>query len=405
VSSLSGSFLPALGSGNSTPNTIANFGQDSSFAGNKTAQGNQDGNSIGDFYYTPESGYLALCTSNLTAPAVKPQENFNTVLYAGNSTVTAHTGLGFQPDLCWFKRRSGLDSHLWYDVVRGNNKVLKCNNIGAEATDGTDTFKSFDTDGFTLGTRNELNHSSHTFVAWNWKAGGADVLNELGTIDSQVSANADAGFSIVSYNGNGLDNADSIGHGLSKKPELVISKDRTAYNWYVDYFENGTNTNHLELNGNSSGNTAWTPWGSASTTLLTSISSGGGGWWTNNTHDQISYCFHSVDGYSKVGSYIGNGLADGTFVYTGFRVKWLLTKQSTVTGDWTLHDAVRDIDNPLFNELVANTQGADHTSDADMDFTSNGFKIRRASGQFNTSGATIIYLAFAEYPFKYANAR
>jgi hypothetical protein len=382
----------------------ANFGQDSSFAGNKTAQGNQDSNSVGDFFYEPPTDFLALCTSNLTAPAVKPQENFNTVTYTGNGTSQSITGVGFQPDFIWDKARSFAKSHILVDAVRGINKILFSESTSAEY-DVTDRTTSFDSDGFSIGSHASVNQNTSTYVAWNWKAGGADVLNELGTIDSQVSANADAGFSIVSYTGDGLDNADSIGHGLSKKPELVITKDRTAYNWYVDYFENGTPTKHLELNGSGASGT-WYPWASASTTLLTSISSGGGGWWTNNTNNQISYCFHSVDGYSKVGSYTGNGLVDGPFVYTGFRPVYFLVKNTTTSAtSWRIYDNKRVAYNPINKILYPDTNGIESSTSHPVDFLSNGIKVRGTFSEVNTNGNTYIYLAFAEYPFKYTTAR
>jgi hypothetical protein len=215
---LSGTFFPVVGEGGSGSNEtfILNAGQDSSFAGNKTAQGNQDGNSIGDFYYTPPSGYLALCTSNLTAPAVKPQENFNTVLYAGNSSSQSITGVGFQPDFLWIKARNDNRSNTIWDAVRGiNHQLYSDTTSGGDSSD----LASFDSDGFSFSstTNHNYNNSVNTYVAWNWKAGNATLGTgdfTQGSIASTCSRNVDAGFSIVSYTGSG--STGTVGHGLSK---------------------------------------------------------------------------------------------------------------------------------------------------------------------------------------------
>jgi hypothetical protein len=293
-------------------------------------------------------------------------------------------------------------SHRLYDAVRGVTHHLRSNTTGAETTDTELT--SFDADGFTIDDdgNGSINDNNIAYVAWNWKANGSGSSNTNGSITSTVSANVDAGFSIVSYTGTG--SVATIGHGLSAKPELIITKARSdSQQWGV---QNGTlgATKYLLLDTTGAAGTASSLWNDTEPT--SSVFTVGTTATTNGSSTTyIAYCFHSVDGYSKVGSYTGNGNADGTFVYTGFKPMYVLTKQSSTTGSWTIHDAKRDIDNPLFNELIANGSDAEHTSDADMDFTSNGFKIRRASGQFNTNGATVIYLAFAETPFKNSNAR
>ena len=385
-----------------------NFGQDSSFAGLKTAQGNQDGNDIGDFYYAPPTGFLALCTSNLPDVAVVPSENFNTVLYTGNSSTNAITGVGFQPDFTWFKCRSETRSHSLVDSVRGFNgtsgRVIQSASTNAEWESAY--INSLNSDGFTVsGSENYINNSSHTYVAWNWKAGNATLASNAftqGSIASTCSRNVDAGFSIVSWTGTG--SAGTVGHGLSKKPEMILVKRRDdATGWRVFHDANAANY-HLVLETTAARASSSSIFNNTEPTASL-FTVGAGGSVNESSGTFIAYCFHSVDGYSKVSSYIGNASADGTNVYTGFKPAYVMTKQSSTTGDWTLHDSARDIDNPLFNELTANSSGAEGTSDADMDFTSNGFKIRRASGQFNASGATVLYLAFAEQPFKYSNAR
>jgi len=380
---------------------IANFGQDSSFAGNKTAQGNQDGGGIGDFYYTPPSGFLALCTKNLPDPAVIPSEHFNTVTYAGNGgSNTITTGLA--PDLIWIKQRNAGDWHHLFDEIRGHNNALFSNDTQAESTKAWGM--SLNADSFSTTTSNgAVNGSSSTYVSWNWKANGTGVSNTDGSITSTVSANADAGFSIVSYTGTG--SAATIGHGLSSAPEMIIVKPRDGSSngkWSVYDSTNG-NTKRLYLNTTAASATSggWsntsptnTVWTMASYAEL-----------TGSGTNFIAYCFHSVDGYSKVGSYTGNGNSDGTFVYTGFRPAYVLIKGSSVAENWNLYDSARTPENDSLDErLKPNSSAAEVTSDM-IDFTSNGFKIRTTDGEINTSGATYIFLCFAEHPFKHTNAR
>jgi hypothetical protein len=391
-------WIPAL-SRYSGGKSVVNFGQDSSFAGNKTAQGNQDGNAIGDFYYTPPTGFLALCTKNLPAPTVIPSEHFNTVLYTGNGSTQSITGVGFQPDLVWTKGRSAADNNSLFDIVRGVTKELNSNGTGAEGT--ASGVASFDTDGFTLGSNVGINGSSKTYVAWNWKAGGTAVSNTSGSITSSVSANTDAGFSIVSYTGTGV-NA-TVGHGLSKAPNLTIIKPRSfADNWIVTYDSVDGSDDQAYLNLTNAGNSP-----SASFVVAQNATTLGLTSW-NNVNDAsdtyIAYCFHSVDGHSKVSSYTGNGSADGPFVHTGFRPAWVLQKNTSGFG-WQIWDSTRDPHNVATRELFANSSSTEY-SDAtytSIDFLSNGFKLRTNNTSEN-SGENI-YLAFAESPFKHSNAR
>jgi hypothetical protein len=395
-------------SGNETT-WVANFGQDSSFAGNKIAQGKQDGNEIGDFYYTPPSGFLALCTANLPDPTVIPSEHFNTVTYTGNNTSSlAVTGVGFQPDWVWIKNRSIARNHGTYDAIRGATKDLIPNDTGAESTRSTG-LTAFNSDGFSLGSHNNVNEYTASFVAWNWKAGNATLGTgdfTQGTIASTCSRNVDAGFSIVSYTGNQTASA-TVGHGLSKAPEMVIIKNRDAagYGWLVGH-DAITWEKYVVLNTTAALNVEDVFNDTAPTA---SVFSPGGTTFGNKTGDDIiAYCFHSVDGYSKCGSYTGNGSTDGTFVYTGFRPAMIIAKRSTSVEDWQIIDTTRasynvaDIRlNPNnSNAEVSNTNGGDR-----LDILSNGFKGRDPAGQWNTSGSTYIYIAFAEQPFKHSNAR
>ena len=403
-------FFFGVASGSGTLVYKANFGQDSSFASAKAAQGNQDGNDIGDFFYAPPSGFLALCTSNLPDVAVIPNEHFNTVLYTGNNANNrAITGVGFAPDLVWVKSRPANSNHNISDSVRGNNKILFPNSTAGETT--PNTISSLNSDGFTVGDGNgyDVNKNGESIVSWNWKAGGSSSSNSDGSITSTVSANVDAGFSIVGYTGNNVAGA-TIGHGLSAKPDLIIVKIRP---------DNYTGRVYNSI----SGATKYLDW--ASTATLGTYQH----MWNNTEptdevfsvgHDVtvggypirtfIAYCFHSVDGYSKVGSYVGNDNADGTFVYTGFRPAWVMVKNTVTAGEgWLIVNNKTDPINTTGTYLSASSSSAEQgtsgtTFSRSFDFTANGFKLRGNSTEIN-DGETMIYIAFAETPFKYSNAR
>ena len=407
-SGLTGSWVFATSQVNGTDN-ITNFGQDSSFAGNKTAQSNTDDNGYGDFYYSPPTDYLALCTQNLDNPAAGlwsggDNQAFNTVTYAG--TNNEHTlDVGFQPDFSWFKVRNlGTQEHALFDSLRGNERLMSDTTNAEESR--PDDFTEFTSTGVTIkGSSTFINNTSYTYVAWNWKANGSDVLNENGTIDSQVSANTDAGFSIVSYTGNGTAGA-TIGHGLGTVPEMMIVKRRDATASWQVYHSTQGNGKFFDLHASDAVQTATNRWNDTSPT--SSLFSLGDNTNVNaSSGTYIAYCFHSVDGYSKVGSYTGNGSSDGTFVYTGFRPAYVMLKKTSAAGDWAMLDAKRNTYNVVQKMLRA--QGSDVEADTSnsftTDFTSNGFKCRATNGNFNASGGTYIYIAFAETPFKYSNAR
>ena len=413
INSSSLGYFPGLSAGG-TPVSVANFGQDSSFAGNKTAQGNQDGNDIGDFYYTPPTGFLALCTKNLPDVDVVPSEHFNTVLWTGNGSTQSISNLGFQPDFVWIKQRSNADSNVVFDAVRGVHKRLVTDATAAEA-DWTSVDKGLDvfsSDGFTVKDDSSGNYSvnknSGTFVAWNWKANGSGSSNTDGSITSTVSANVDAGFSIVSWTGNeGSD--DTIGHGLSKAPEMIIAKVRgEGWSWAVFHEDVGKNKKLL-LNSTDAESTDTDVW--ADTLPTSNVFTVGTDILTNwDGRNYIGYCFHSVDGYSKVGQYNGNGNADGKFVYTGFKPAFVMVKNTTNVGEgWLIVNNKTDPINPTGTYLSANSsfqeQGTSGTTfSRSFDFTANGFKLRGNSTEVNEN-TPIIYIAFAETPFKYSNAR
>ena len=389
-----------IGSGAAGNSDVSNFGQDSSFAGNKTAQGNADDNGYGDFYYTPPTGFLALCTQNLPEPTVVPSEHFNTVLWSGNSSTQSITGVGFAPDLPWIKCRNSAQSHRLNDTVRGVAKTLFSDGTGAEATDETDGLTSFDSDGFSLGASGAYNQSGRTYVAWNWKANGTGVSNTNGSITSTVSANVDAGFSIVSYTGTG--SAGTIGHGLSSAPEMVILKGRDfADNWYV-WHEALAATEVIRLDITNAKVSSDLFSNTEPTASVFSIKAG----YNLTGRDFITYCFHSVEGYSKVGSYTGNGSSDGTFVHCGFRPAYVMIK-NTLAGGWTIMDMARDTYNDYEKVLQAQSSNAETTEANQLDSVSNGFKLRTDGtySRFNNSGHTYIFLAIAETDFKHSNAR
>ena len=539
-------FFIAHGSSGGTGGLSVNFGQDSSFAGTKTAQNNTDDNGIGDFYYTPPSGYLALCTANLPDPSIAlPGDHFNTVLYTGNGSTQSITGVGFQPNLNWIKARNSPEYHVLHDVLRGANNRLFSNTTDAETT--APTMTSFDSDGFSVstdgGTYSSTNANGTTYAAWNWKGtGGAapsktytvtvtnpgsgnrytldgrvsgtnaipitleeggtytfdqsdssnsghplrfsttsngthgggseyttgvttngtpgsagaytritvaasaptlyyyctahsDMGAEIttpgvgggvssldGTIASVVNANTTAGFSIVSYTGTGVA-GDTMGHGLSQTPEVVIMKKRASNgadgvrNWTV-WHKDLTDGNYLYLSTDNAqfagrffgevGNGTY-PYTEPTASLITfgGVNTGQYQEVNYNGDDYIMYCFHSVEGYSKIGSYTGNGNADGAFVYTGFRPAFVLFKLASLSGDsWTIIDNKRDTYNQSYKALFPNLTSSENTvTNNHCDFVSNGIKIRNNLSRLNAVSQTYIYMAFAENPVKYSNAR
>jgi hypothetical protein len=379
---------------------VSNFGQDSSFAGNKTAQNNTDDNGVGDFYYAPPSGFLALCTANLDTPAVVPGENFNTVLWTGNGSTQSITGVGFQPDFTWIKSRSSANWHQVQDAVRGATKSLFTNETNAEVTN-SDYLNSFDSDGFSLGNDGDVNGSSKTYVAWNWKADNTSgSTNTDGSITSTVAANPDAGFSIVSYTGNGTAGA-TVGHGLSSAPEMYIVKNRDgSYVWYV-YHADLTTGNILQLNATDAQSSSSFTNSTEPTSSVFSLGSAAP--FNGSGSNFIAYCFHSVDGFSKFGSYAGDtsGLP---FVYCGFKPRWILIKVTNATANWYLVDTSRNTYNVVDKYLLPSSANAEGTFTT-LDVLSNGFKFRGSDASFNQSGNNYIYMAFAEFPTKFANAR
>jgi hypothetical protein len=406
TSGLSYGISSASGSSTSTFTVILNSGQDSSFAGTETAQGNTDANGIGDFYYAPPSGFLALCTANLPEPTIgansttQADDHFESVLYEGDGS-TQNIAVNFKPDWTWIKNRDATDDHQLFDSSRGATNVLESNTTAAEAAND-DTLTAFISTGFSLGDDVTVNTNNESYASWNWLAnGGTTSSNSDGSITSTVQANTDAGFSIVTYTGTGS-NA-TVGHGLSSVPQMYIVKRRSnTGNWYT-YHESIGNTKRLRLDENSVATTESTAWNNTSPTssvfsIGTSVDVNAG----SNTY--VSYCFHSVEGYSKIGSYTGNVALDGTFVYTGFEPAFILLTNTVNAGyNWSVWDGVRNPFNVATKHLfpdLAYVEGAFPS----LDLLSNGFKLRHPDLYYN-AGVKFIYMAFAKSSFKYANAR
>jgi hypothetical protein len=366
------------------------------------------------FAYTPPSGFVTLNTRNLPTPTIgatastTANKYFNATTYTGNGTSQSITNSGsMQPDWVWLKCRSTNYRNQLYDSVRGATKALFSDSTDAEGTyQGVTAFNS---NGFSLGTELGANASGDTFVGWQWRASNTTaVTNTQGSINSSVSANTTAGFSIVTYTGNGTSGA-TVGHGLGVAPSMVILKQRDgASSWQVKHVSLNANQN-LILNSTAAVDTApGSGYISAiSSTTLTLLN--GGSAITNvnaNNGTYVAYCFAQVAGYSAFGSYTGNGSSDGPFVFTGFRPRFFMTKCSSSTGDWHMTDTARYPTNSStsMGYLDANTSAAEGNFNI-YDGLSNGFKVRDNGSVVNASGATYIYMAFAENPFKYANAR
>ena len=393
-----------------------NFGQDSSFAGAETAQGNTDANGNGDFYYAVPTGFLAMCSANMEEPTIGgisstlPTDYFNTVLYTGNGSPATHT-LGFRPNLVWGKRRNiGNQNHWWINDVTDIDAFMSSDTTDGEATTAGTTFNA--NGSFTTANNDLYVNNGSNYVVWAWKAGGTTTTNDasatgIGSQDSVYQANTTAGFSIVTYTGTGSNDTFAHGvqvNGVATAPNWIIHKRRDSAQHWVHYHVGIGNTRSVLFNTDAQNSASAVNFNNTSPTS-TVFSLGTDAYANASGGTYVAYCFAEVEGYSKFGSYTGNGNADGTFVYTGFRPAWVLIKKFNASGtDWMLVDSTRDTINPVDNTLFpsGNTQELDGD---DKDFVSNGFKHRSTGSSENASGDTYIYMAFAEAPFKYANAR
>jgi hypothetical protein len=394
-----------------------NFGQNPSFSGNTTAGTFTDSNSKGLFKYQPPSGFLALCEDNLPTPAISdPGKYFKTVLYTGDgNNGRSIVGVGFTPDLVWIKGRNNAtyDQKVW-DSVRGPLIQLEPSSTQQEVL-VSNSVVSFNSDGFSVGSYGAVNLNASSQVAWCWRAGaGTTSTNTNGSITSVVSVNQDAGFSIVSYTGTGASNA-TVGHGLGKVPAFGVVKCRdtnsVSNEWRAQH-KGLTSGYYIVLSSTAAqaqiSATSFGSLGTFTSSSTVTLQAGSSDSTTTNESGKryIMYLWAEIEGYSKFGSYVGNGSADGPFVYCGFKPAFVLIKRATGgTGNWAIFDNSRDSTNPVFGYLVAESSAVEERGTAVIDFTSNGFKIRNSWTTINSSGDTIIFAAFAESPFQTANSK
>ena len=323
----------------------------------------------------------------------KPSDYFNTKLYTGTGATHNITGVGFQPDFTWIKARTAAFNSLLTNVVNGVNSQLSSNTTSSDYG-FTNAITSFDSDGFTTTTAGETNENGENFVAWNWLADNTSgSSNTDGSITSTVSANTTSGFSIVSYTGTGA-NA-TVGHGLGAVPKMIIVKKYNVTGSWGVYHNSLGNGNFLYLNDTNASASNSTLWNNTSPTSSV-FNLGSSAISNSSSNSHIAYCFAEKTGYSKFGSYVGNGSStDGTFVYTGFSPSFLILKRTTDSiGSWTMYDNKRHTYNPNGEYLLANDSGAAVAFD-NVDFLSNGFKLRAG---FNNASSTYIYMAIAKEP-------
>jgi hypothetical protein len=363
------------------------------------------------FVHAAPSGFKALCTQNLPTPtigattATQAGKFFTPLLWTATGTTQSITGVGFQPDFLWIKDRQNANGHRLQNIVGGASKYLASDSTNAETTDAN-FVASIDSDGWSMGSGNY--GAGRSLVAWNWKANGSGSSNTAGSITSTVSANTTSGFSIVTYTGTGA--VATIGHGLGVVPSMVIVKSRStpastyAARWSTYHISLG-NTKVIRLESTEAAATA-SYWNN--TTPTSAVFSVDGDIYGANVSGvtYVAYCFAEVAGYSKFGSYTGNGSANGTFIYMGFRPAYVLIKRTDTGGyDWWTMDATRSPTNAVRARLYANDAQAESSNDDRIDIVSNGIKCRNAELGFNANGGTYIYMAFASNPFKYSLAR
>ena len=410
-------FLPSFGvyqdGGNAAATgnrLIVNFGQDSSFLGTKTAQGKQDENAIGDFYYTPPSGYVALCSKNLPEPAVVPQDNFGVSTWTGNGGTQHITSYNFQPDLSWhFKRSGGGGNRPCFDSVRGATKTVQLDLGEVEETQSGIT--AFNSDGFTVGSWPGSNQNSSNYWGPAWKC-ATSFSNDasstsIGTQDSSGKVNVDGGMSMFLYTGSA--GADNMKHGLSKAPTFYVTKPRDNVGdnqWFAASYGFGvsdwiTDFIHFDTNGGRQDSAPrWNDENPTSSVLTVGTAS------TNeNGGSYLCYAWHDVDGFSRIGYYEGNGNSDGTYVSCGFQPAFVMVKKVNDSHNWVIiNNATSPVNGPdkIFQNLDDTSQD---DTDPCMDLISDGFKIRDTAHRLNTDGQDYLFMAFAQFPNKYNNAR
>ena len=359
------------------------------------------------FTYTAPTGFVALNTYNLpTSTIVKGNTVMDATLWAGNSsTQSIVNAAAFKTDFVWIKNRTGANSHALFDSVRGATKRLYSDSTLDEQTEAT-TLTAFNSNGFSVSTSGAVNASANNYVGWQWQAGqGSTSSNTNGTITSTVSVNASAGFSVVTYTGTGA-NA-TVGHGLGVAPSMVIARNRpsSADSWCIYHVGLTSAAYFIKLqttDAQASGASVWNSTAPTSSVFSVGSSTGSNG----STNAMVAYCWTPIAGFSAFGSYTGNGSTDGTFVYTGFRPKFIMIKRSDTAGNsWRIWDTARAPYNAGLPALYPNQSDAEDSITDVYDLVSNGFKLRTSAAGTNASSSTYIYMAFAESPFRNSLAR
>ena len=410
----SGEFIfPAFGYRDSMS---INFGQDGTFGGQITAGGNTDANGIGNFKYSVPSGYLALCSANLPDTELSPNQleqaddYFVTTTYSGDSNNNTQVSTGFQPDWVWIKSRNegssaGSGEHMLYDTNRGVQKDINTSDTGSEATNANG-LQEFGSTFFRPGSLTRTNETGDTYVSWNWKLnGGTTSTDNNGSIASTVQTNSKVGISIATFTVSTQGNF-SFGHGLGSVPEMFWWNSRTSVQGWIVYHPKKTTSvpgqPGIYLNSSLAGFTTGGNWITELSSTRIAITDGQVS--SGSNRDDVVYSFKSVEGFSKIGDYVGNASTDGTFIYTGFRPAWVILKRINAAGHWLIFDNKRDGYNPDAAELKADDHAAEVEFDR-VDFVSNGFKQKYNGTDNNGNGDTYVYMAFAEQPFKFSNAR
>ena len=336
----------------------------------------------------------------------QPKDYFNTKLYSGTGSSNAITGVGFQPDFVWQKSRSNGEGHGLFDVLRGvTNRIQSNTNSATSSQAGSLT--AFGSDGFTVGgspNNDAANGNGQTFASWNWKANGAGSSNTDGSINTTyTSASTTSGFSISTYTGTGS-NA-TVGHGLGVAPKVVLIKQTNGTAWWFMYHNDLGTTGKLNLNTTGYNNDLQASYWNSTAPSSSVFSLGTEASVNGSSQNFVAYCFADVQGFSKAGSYTGNGNADGSFIYTGFSPAIIIAKKTSGTSDWIIWDNKRDGYNETLKRVYPNESAAEENSTTQgVDFLSNGFKLRGTnSNAWNASGGTYIYMAFAEEPLVSSN--
>ena len=409
-------YFPWCGVGGGTNSSVfvyLNAGQDSTFGGNKTAGGNADGNGFGDFFYSPPSNHIALCSANLPIsddidPAQTdddyPAKQFGVLTWTGTGSSNALTGLGFAPDLCWIKKRNSSQSHVLMDSTRGTSKALESNTNSQEDTSFTQGVTAFGTDGFTVGTHTQVNNSSDTYVGWCWRAnGGTTASNSNGSITSTVQSNDKAGFSIITWTASGSNG--SIGHGLSAAPDwhLIKKRNDSGSGWAVYHKSMGA-TKYLRLDTSGSASTFQYTYNNTEPDA-TKIYLGDNGLTNHPSGDTyICYAWREILGYSAFGKFEGNSDTDGPIIVTNFRPRLVFCKAIDASENWQVRDTARSTFNADSQVRIywhSNAAEGSASTASPIEFLSNGFKVRGSNSEINSN--TIIYGAWGDIPTRYGN--